>query len=59
VIGTFPDGKPVRRYDVPAPMRGATGEIDAFALYAGQSVGLVTEMLPAAEVVGRLAGGLH
>jgi nitronate monooxygenase len=59
VIGTFPDGKPVRRYDVPAPMRGATGEIDAFALYAGQSVGLVTEMLPAAEVVGRLAAGLH
>jgi NAD(P)H-dependent flavin oxidoreductase YrpB (nitropropane dioxygenase family) len=59
VIGTFPDGKPVRRYDVPAPMRGVTGDINAFALYAGQSVGLVRDICPAAEVVERLAAGLQ
>lgn len=57
VIGAFPDGRPIRRYDVPAPMRGATGEIEAFALYAGQSVGLVQDIQPAAAVLAELSRG--
>lgn len=57
VIGAFPDGRPIRRYDVPAPMKGATGEIEAFALYAGQSVGLVHEIQPVAAVMAELARG--
>ncbi len=51
VIGAFPDGRPIKRYDVPAPMQGATGEIEAFALYAGQSVGLVRDIKPVAAVM--------
>lgn len=55
VIGAFPDGRPIKRYDVPAPMKGATGEIEAFALYAGQSVGLVKDIQPAAAVMAELS----
>jgi len=57
VIGAFPDGRPIRRYDVPAPMQGATGEIEAFALYAGQSVGLVRKIQSVADVFAELAAG--
>jgi hypothetical protein len=34
-----------------------TGEIDAMALYAGESVGGVTRVQPAAEIVHELAEG--
>ena len=57
VIGAFPDGRPIKRYDVPAPMQGATGEIEAFALYAGQSVGLVQDIQPVAAVMAELSRG--
>ena len=36
-------------------MQGATGEIEAFALYAGQSVGLVRDIQPIAAVMAELA----
>lgn len=55
VLGAMADGRPIRRYDVPAPMQGATGEIEAFALYAGQSVGLVGDILPVDDVMAELA----
>lgn len=55
VLGAMADGRTIRRYDVPAPMQGAKGEIEAFALYAGQSVGLVREILPVAAVMAELA----
>jgi NAD(P)H-dependent flavin oxidoreductase YrpB (nitropropane dioxygenase family) len=32
-----------------------TGEVEAMALYAGQSVGLVTRIQPASEIVRELA----
>ena len=32
-----------------------TGDLEALALYAGQSTGLVSRVMPAAEVVTRLA----
>ena len=57
VIGAFPDGQPIKRYDVPAPMKGATGEIEAFALYAGQSVGLVKDIQSVAAVMAELSQG--
>ncbi|MGH8630610.1 MAG: hypothetical protein ACREU7_07580, partial [Burkholderiales bacterium] len=57
VIGAYPDGRPIRRYDVPSPMAGASGEIEAFALYAGQSVGLIQRMQTVAEIVHDLARG--
>jgi nitronate monooxygenase len=57
VIGAFPDGRPIRRYDMPSPTTGASGDVEAFALYAGQSVGLIRRMQPAAEIVRELARG--
>ncbi len=56
LVGAFPNGDPVRRYGVPAPMQGATGEIEAFALYAGQSVGLIRDLPSVAAVMAELAG---
>jgi NAD(P)H-dependent flavin oxidoreductase YrpB (nitropropane dioxygenase family) len=42
---------PVPRFGAPAPTRDATGHVEAMALYAGQSVGAVKKVTPAAEVV--------
>ena len=47
----FPNWDPIRRYGVPAPMRGLSGAIKAFALYAGQPVGLIRNLPPVASVV--------
>jgi nitronate monooxygenase len=55
VLGAMADGRTILRYDVPAPMQGATGEIEAFALYAGQSVGLVREILGVDAVMAELS----
>ena len=55
IVGAFPNGDPIRRYGVPAPMQGATGDIEAFALYAGPSVGLVRDLPPVASVMAELA----
>src|SRR5690606_11553950 len=48
---------PIPRCSPPAPDRGTTGHIGAMALYAGESVGAVTSVAPAAEVVRELADG--
>lgn len=48
------DGDPVLRYSGSLPRPGNTGDIDAQALYAGQSVGLVGAVLPAARIVSDL-----
>jgi nitronate monooxygenase len=39
------------------PHRAVRGHVNAMALYAGQSVGLVTEVKPAADIVDSLTGG--
>lgn len=54
IIGAFPDGNPIPRYGVPAPMQGSKGEIEAFALYAGQSVGLIRDLPSVAAVMAGL-----
>jgi nitronate monooxygenase len=48
---------PVPKLAVPAPTRDAVGTIAAMALYAGESVTAVTEVLPAAQLVRDLAAG--
>ncbi len=53
-VGAYPDGHPVERYGDDIPVAGATGETEAWALYAGQSAGLADEVRPAAEVVDAL-----
>ncbi len=51
-----------RQVEVPraagvAPVADATGRIDAMALFAGQGVGSVTQLRPAATIVRELASG--
>lgn len=55
VVAHDPDGTPVPRYSDIIPGPDTTGDIEALALYAGQSAGLVTEVLPAGEIVRRVA----
>ncbi len=50
-----PNAMPVPRFGVPAPSSGASGNIAAMALYAGQSVGSVKRRQPAAEIARELS----
>jgi nitronate monooxygenase len=54
VIATALDGEEVPRYGVSGPTIGMTGNLEALALYAGQSAGLVGAVEPAATIVQRL-----
>jgi nitronate monooxygenase len=49
---------PVPRFGSHAPTEGSSGAIEAMALYAGQSAGGVTGIVPAAEIVTELASRL-
>ncbi|MGB3496541.1 MAG: nitronate monooxygenase [Elainellaceae cyanobacterium] len=55
VLGEYDDGTPIVRYAVGFPRPGASGDVDAMALYAGQGVGQATSIRPAADVVRDLA----
>ena len=46
--------KDIHRFAGTVPNATTTGDIDSMAMYAGQSVGLITEIVPAREVVKRL-----
>ncbi len=48
---------PIRRFSVIAPTSATKGNIDAMALYAGESVANVTSVQPAAEIVAELVAG--
>lgn len=54
-VAAAPDGTEILRYSSADPELGATGDLEALALYAGQSAGLVHEVLPAGEIVRRIA----
>jgi NAD(P)H-dependent flavin oxidoreductase YrpB (nitropropane dioxygenase family) len=49
------EAAPVRRFMGYTPIRETSGDIESMALYAGQGVGLVREIRPAAEIVRELA----
>ncbi len=53
-VARDPSGREVPRYSVTPPARGAKGEIEAMALYAGEGVGLVTRTEPASAILGRM-----
>jgi len=53
-VATTGDGAPIERYAEALATPDVTGEVDAMALFAGQSAGLTDEVLPAAAVVGDL-----
>jgi NAD(P)H-dependent flavin oxidoreductase YrpB (nitropropane dioxygenase family) len=48
------DGSPIKRYASSTPHASMTGEIEALPNWAGQGVGLVTRVQPAAEIVQEL-----
>jgi nitronate monooxygenase len=58
-LGSYPDGQPITRYDVGFPRLGASGDVDATALYAGQGTGLLTDIRPAGKIVADLTQEAH
>ena len=54
VIARDADGSPVHRYDAITARREHQGDIEAFSLWAGQGVGLVSCEQSAAEIVAEL-----
>src|SRR5207244_464725 len=56
-VGGAGEAFPIPRYAVRPPDRATRGRIEAMALYAGQSVGAVTAVVSAADVVRELADG--
>jgi NAD(P)H-dependent flavin oxidoreductase YrpB (nitropropane dioxygenase family) len=54
VVATAGDGRAFRRYDDMMPVRGMEGDLEAMALYAGQSVGTVRTNGSAAGIVAAL-----
>ena len=55
VIGTSKSVGPIVRYQSYTPGADAEGDIDAMSLWAGQSVGLVSETQSAADIVREIA----
>jgi nitronate monooxygenase len=53
-IGAYEDGEQIPRYTQNLPGRGVQGEVDQMPMYAGQGVGLVRDVQPAAQVLERL-----
>ena len=58
VIGHFPSGEEILRYEPGAPLVGTTGDIEALSMWAGQSVALAKKPQSAAEIVAELVSGL-
>ncbi|MBB6052036.1 NAD(P)H-dependent flavin oxidoreductase [Armatimonas rosea] len=54
IIAHYEDGEAIPRLSSNLPAPGVVGDIDAMCLYAGQSVGLTAERLPAAALVAQL-----
>jgi NAD(P)H-dependent flavin oxidoreductase YrpB (nitropropane dioxygenase family) len=55
VVARDEDGGVYLRYGDMMPLPGMTGELEAMALYAGQSAGLVHDVRPAARIVADIA----
>ncbi|WP_254543401.1 NAD(P)H-dependent flavin oxidoreductase [Halomarina pelagica] len=50
-VAAYPNGRPVERYGDDVALPGMTGDVEALALYAGQSSGLTNDVRPAAAIV--------
>ncbi|MHB8529789.1 MAG: NAD(P)H-dependent flavin oxidoreductase [Caulobacteraceae bacterium] len=55
VIAATAVGGPMARYQSVTPAIGASGDIDALSLWAGQGVGMVRQIMPAGEIVREIA----
>ncbi|KAI3774586.1 hypothetical protein L1987_49145 [Smallanthus sonchifolius] len=49
--------KEIRRFAGTVPNKTTSGDIESMVMYAGESVGLIEDILPAAQVVKRLVEG--
>jgi nitronate monooxygenase len=49
------DDVPRLRFSTDSPLRTTTGDLEAMALYAGQGVGQITDVVPAGERLRRMA----
>jgi nitronate monooxygenase len=58
VIAHLASGEPIVRYEPAPPMAGTTGDIEALAMWAGQSVALARAPQPAADIVTELTSRL-
>ena len=57
-VARLASGDPLVRYSSAIALRGATGDVGALSLWAGQSVGVVKRRQPAAEIVAELTSRL-
>lgn len=55
IVAFLPPSRPVERYSDVIPVRGARGDVESLALYAGESSARVCRVLPAADIVRELA----
>ena len=55
IVAHRADGSGVVRYSSALPLTSYRGDIEALSLWAGQSVGLIHDVAPAAEIVQQLA----
>lgn len=53
VLALRADGSEIARYESVSPRIGTTGNVADLSLWAGQGVGLIHEVLPAAQIVHR------
>lgn len=51
IVASDSNNKPIVRYTDNNPIKGTKGNLEALALYAGQSAGLITERIPAKQIV--------
>ena len=56
-VACAPDGSRLYRYGSEPAVPGATGAVEALALYAGQSARLINDLLPATAIVDELVSG--
>jgi nitronate monooxygenase len=54
VVAATPDGADVTRYSFYPPLAGLSGDLEAMALYAGQSAGIVRAVEPAGTIVRQM-----
>jgi nitronate monooxygenase len=53
-VAHLASGEPLVRYSSEMALEGSTGDVEALSLWAGQSVGLVKRVQPAAQIVAEL-----
>lgn len=54
IVATHPVWGSIKRYSSGSPFPDMTGDIEDMAMYAGEGVSRVNEILPASELIGRI-----